>query len=108
MVEPDPMIALFGVYLFVLKHRVSAQSTIVWNGHCKENDFKRLWKSDAVAQFNIWIGDLIGILHMFQNSLMYNLNTFSDICQPFLAQPDKCVYAVLFAESPSFFCACFL
>lgn len=68
----------------------------------------QLWKSDTVPLFKIWIGDLVGILHMVRYSIMYNLNTFPDICQPFLAHPDKsvlfCLLFLLFLFSVSVFC----
>ena len=89
--EPDPMIALFGVSPSLLKHRVSMQSTIMYGMVVAKKMILKLWKSDTVPQFRIWLSELIGILHMekVRYGMMDNLNTFSDIWQPFLAHLDK-------------------
>ena len=89
--EPDPMIALFGVSPSLLKHKVSVQSTIMYGMVIAKKMILKLWKSDTVPQFKIWLDELISILHMekVRYSMMDNLDTFSDIWQPFLAHLDK-------------------
>ena len=83
--EPDPMIALFGVSASLLKHRVLYGMVIA------KKIILKIWKSDTVPQFKIWLSELIGILHIekVQYGMMDNLNKFSDIWQPFLAHLDK-------------------
>lgn len=76
--EPDPMIALFGVSPSLLKHRVLVQSTIMYGMVIAKKMILKLWKSDTVPQFKIWLSEVISILHMekVRYDMMDNFNTF--------------------------------
>lgn len=61
------------------------QNTIMYGMVVAKKMILKLWKSDTVPQFKIWLSEVIGILHMekVRYGTMDNLNTFSDIWQPF-------------------------
>ncbi|XP_027881709.1 uncharacterized protein LOC114149798 [Xiphophorus couchianus] len=82
---PDPQIALFGHSPSLRNCSISMQTTVVYGMVIAKKVILRLWKTDKVPQFKMWLSNFTEIIHLEKLRYVVGFsNKFCSIWQPVL------------------------